>query len=72
MKIIDERNKERTYGQIQIGKVFELSDCIYMKTDICERNCPDLLSVNLRTGEQYPIGCEVGVNLVDAKLTLIR
>ena len=73
MKIIDERLKEKTYGDLETGTVFEVDCSIYMKTDILEpRSLSNFLSVNLRTGSQYAIASEIKVVLIDANLVLVR
>ena len=74
MKIIDERRKETTYGDLEIGAVFEVYGDICMKTSIPEPGSYSnlhLLSINLRTGSEYVIPLDVEVSPVNANLVLV-
>lgn len=75
MKIIDERRKETTYGDLEIGAVFEVYGDICMKTSILEPGSfsnKHLLSINLRTGTEYVIPSDVEISPIDANLVLVR
>lgn len=72
MKIIDERRKETTYGDLEIGAVFEVDGFICMKTDIPHPVLLlNFLSVNLKTGSSYVVSSEVKVVPVDINLILV-
>ena len=72
MKIIDERRKETTYGDLEFGAVFEVDGSICMKTDIPHPVLlSNFLSVDLRTGSQYVISSGIKVTPVNTNLILV-
>ena len=73
MKIVDERRKDKPYGVLEFGTIFEMDGKFYIKSNIFEKGSDsDTYSVNLENGEYMNIGCKVMVTPIDAQLTLVR
>lgn len=72
-RIIDSRRKDKPYGTLDFGTIFEMDGKFYIKSNILEEDSePDTYSVNLESGAYMNIGCDVMVTPCDAEITLVR
>lgn len=72
-RIIDNRRKDKEYGALAFGTIFEMDGKFYIKSNILEKGSePDTYSVNLESGQYINIGCKVMVTPCDAEIRLVR